>query len=169
MHIIRYKWDSLYYLIPKFEPDQMSSSRDIPLFHAFWSQGCKKQQKWMYLWNYSSDSAQILGSSSWDCLACTLWSAFTPKSIPFSRKTGVQLEWQCPTLMSLHCIHSSTKKGQIKIKLYRRNNHAGMFIWPKGIIWRWKSGGLRAPQFYVAKFHKNPKGLTFCYIKLGGP
>ena len=105
MHIIRYKWDSLYYLIPKFEPDRTSSSRDIPLFHAFWSQGCKKQQKWLYLWNYSSDSAQILGSSSWDCLACTLWSAFTPKSIPFSRKTGVQLEWQCPTLTSLHCIH----------------------------------------------------------------
>ena len=24
--------------------------------------------------------------------------------------------------------HSSTKRGQIKIKLYRRNNHAGMFI-----------------------------------------
>ena len=106
MHFIRYKWDSLYYLIPKFEPDRTSSSRDIPLFHAFWSQGCKKQQKWLYLWNYSSDSAQILGSSSWDCLACTLWSAFTPKSIPFSRKTGVQLEWQCPTLTSLHCSHS---------------------------------------------------------------
>ena len=25
-------------------------------------------------------------------------------------------------------MHSSTKRGQIKIKLYRRNNHSGMFI-----------------------------------------
>ena len=65
--------------------------------------------------------------------------------------------------------HSGTDRREIKIKLYWRNNHAGMFIWPKGIIWWWKSWGLRAPQIYVMNFQKYPKGLLFCYIHLGGP
>ena len=80
-----------------------------------------------------------------------------------------QLSPQCPGPCICKLPHSSTKMGQIKIKLYRRNNHAGMFIWPKGIIWRWKSGGLRAPQFYVAKSESLGIFVKFCYIKLGGP
>ena len=102
MHFIRYKPDSLNYLIPKFEPNRTSSSRDTAIFVVFYTPGTKKHEKVGYLWNYSSDPAQILGSSSWDCLTCILTSAFTPKSIPFSRKTGFQLEWQCPTLASLY-------------------------------------------------------------------
>ena len=58
------------------------------------------------------------------------------------------------------------QKGQ-KIKWHWRNNHAGMFIWPKGIIWWWKSGGLRAPQIYVAKKQSLGIFLKIHYINLG--
>ena len=103
MHFIRYKPDSLNYLIPKFEPNRTSSSRDTAIFVVFYTLGTKKHEKVGYLWNYSSDPAQILGSSSRDCPTCTLWCASTPKSIAFNGKTGVQLEWQCPTFASLSC------------------------------------------------------------------
>ena len=63
--------------------------------------------------------------------------------------------------------HSGTDRREIKIKLYWRNNHAGMFIWPKGIIWQWESGGLRAPQIYVAKKQSLGIFLKIYYINLG--
>ena len=107
MHFIRYKPDSLNYLIPKFEPNRTSSSRDTAIFVVFYTLGTKKHEKVGYLWNYSSNPAQILGASSWDCPTCTLRSAFTPKSITSNGKTGVQLEWQCPTFASLSCIKYS--------------------------------------------------------------
>ena len=63
--------------------------------------------------------------------------------------------------------HGGTDWREIKIKLYSRNNHAGMFVWPKGIIWWWKSWGLRAPQIYVAKKQSLGIFLKIHYINLG--
>ena len=124
---IRYQPDSPNFLIPKFESNQTSSSRDTAIFVVFYTLGTKKHEKVGYLWNYSSDPAQILGSSSRDCPTCTLWCASTPKSIAFNGKTGVQLEWQCPTFASLSCISEAMKDYPLnsspRLPLHYRNLH----------------------------------------------
>ena len=61
------------------------------------------------------------------------------------------------------------QNGLIEMKLWARNNPVGMFIWTKGIIWRWEKGGLRAPQILLHKFSKISQGSPILLHKIGGP
>ena len=75
---------------------------------------------------------------------------------------------------SILFVHSlSNQKGSNRKKLHERNNAAWVTIWAKGVVWRWKSGGFKAPpqkKNYVIKFQKHPRGRTaFLLDKFAGP